>query len=213
MLKMVIAASVAAVGFAAAGEAQDSQTIDIASFDEIDIRNGMRVYVELGGAPGVTLEGDGSEFEAVEVDVHNGELVISRDTNLFGSNRSLDVIVRVTGGQASEIQVRRGAVADITGVDADMLEIEVSTGGELDISGQCGELEVDMSTGAMLDARELVCQVVDASGSTGSSARVHATGSVTARATMGASVRVSGNPERRELRSSMGGSARLDRNG
>jgi len=210
MLKHMMTAGLLAVSATASGMAQDTLEIDISSFDSVEINNGVRVVMDASGAPGVRLEGDSADFDELNIDVHGGRLEISRDVNWFGRTPSVDVIVYVSGGQADHYKISRGATADITNIDVDQLEIDVSTGAEVDFSGQCGELEMDTSTGAVADASELACQIVDVSGSTGSSARVHAASSVRGRARMGASVRVYGGPNSRDLSSAMGGSIRVD---
>lgn len=208
MLKFMTSTAIA-LAVSAAASAQDEQNIDVSAFNSLDIQNGMRVYIELGGEPGVRIEGDANDFELIEIDVHNGKLTVSRDTNWFGSNERIDARVYVTGAQVDDIEVRRGAIAEISGLDADQLRVRVSTGAELELSGACGEMDLETNTGSVVDARALECQMVEAGGSTGSSMRVTATSSIEGRASMGASLRVYGNPERRDLRSSMGGSVRV----
>ncbi len=193
----------------AAASAQDSQEIDVSAFNELDIQNGMRVIAELGGEPSLRLEGDADDFELVEIDTRNGKLTISRDMNLFGRNEYINVTVYLTGAQVDDIEVRRGAVAEISGIDAGDLRVRVSTGAELEMSGRCGEMDLETNTGSSVDARALECEIVEASGSTGSSMRVTATARIEGRASMGSSLRVYGDPERRDLRSSMGGSVRV----
>lgn len=213
MLKMMTSAAVVFALAGASAMAQDVQSVDVASFDELDIKNGVRVYVSLGEEASLRLEGDSRDFDEVEIDVHNGELTISRDTNFFGRNPYIDVAVYVSGPQVSDIEVRRGAIAEVSGIESDRLRVRVSTGAELDMSGICGEMDLETNTGASVDARALECQMVEAGGSTGSSMRVTATSEIEGRVTMGASLRVFGDPERRDLRSSMGGSVRVDAGG
>ncbi len=207
MLKAITGAALLLCG--SASMAQDTQSVEVSSFDRMDVRNGVAVQVEFGGEPGIVLEGDADDFDKIEIDVRDGELVISRQTRWFGSNPGLDVIIRVSGRQADEIQVRRGASARVTGLDVERLELSISTGAEAAMSGSCGELDLNVSTGAAINAQNLVCQRVDVSASTGASARVHATGYAQASAGTGAAVWVFGDPDDRELRASMGGSARL----
>jgi len=209
MKQVVFAGLGAAVMLAGPVLAQDTQTVPVDAFDRIDAGGGFELEVVMGDTPAVRLIGDADDFSDIEIEVRNGRLEIDQDSGFFSRRRSLDVVVEVTTTGLDELDFNRGIRARVSGLDADELELDVSTGASARVSGSCTELEIDSSTGGYLDASELVCEDVDASASTGADIRTHATQSVSARASTGGSVRVYGNPSAYEFRTSMGGSARL----
>lgn len=202
-------AAVLATGMAAA---QDSRDVDVEAFDSIDAGGGMRLVVTVGEAHSVRLTGDADDFDDVEISVRRGELNIDQDTGWFGRRHGLDVTVEVTLPAVDELDMGRGISAEVSGVSAGELWIDVSTGARLEVAGTCADLEADLSTGAVLVASDLVCENVDIDASTGAAGRVHASDSASARASTGADLRISGSPERRDSRASLGGNVRFDRN-
>ena len=76
--------------------AQDSQSVDVEAFDRIDAAGQFRLILVQGETHSVRLEGDGSEFDEVEVSVRRGELELDQDMRWFGNSRSVDVTVYVT---------------------------------------------------------------------------------------------------------------------
>lgn len=210
-MKQLTSALAIAAGLSMAAHAQESRDIDVAEFDSIDAGGGMRLVVVVGETHTVRIVGDADEFDDVEIDVRRGELDIDQDSGWFGRRSGLDVTVEVTVPSLDELDVGRGINAEVTGIASDQLWIDVSTGARLEVSGTCSDLEVDLSTGAVLYADGLVCENVDVDASTGASGRLHASESASARASTGASIRVSGSPSRRDARSSLGGSVRFDR--
>ena len=206
-------AGVAAIASSASAFAQDTQSVDVESFSRINAGGGYRLVVTEGVSHSVRLEGDGEDFSRIEIDVRRDGLYLDQESRLFGRNRGLDVTVHVTVPSLDELDFSRGIRADISGIEASNLEVDVSTGASVDASGSCGELDVSVSTGGVFDGRELQCQIVDVSTSTGASARVYAEESVDASATMGGDVVVYGNPRNHGSRSVMGGSIRMARNG
>jgi len=209
-------ASLAAVAALSAGLtlpvlAQDSQDMNVETFDRIDAAGGFRVILVQGETHSVRLEGDGRDFDEVEVSVRRGELELDQDMRLFRNNRSVDVTVYVTAPRFTHMEFGRGVGAEVRDFEAGALDLEVSTGAVVRMTGSCSELELSMSTGGVLYAEEFVCTDVRARASTGSSGDIHATGYADVRASMGADYDVHGNPQSRELRSSMGASVRLVR--
>ena len=194
---------------AAPAFAQDRRDIEVDAFHAIEAGGGMRVEVEHGDAPAVWLDGDAGDFEDVRVRVRNGRLDIGRDTGLFNFGSGPDVTVHVVATGLDSLDFGQGVSARVTGLDADDLEVEISTGSAARLDGRCTTLDVDVSTGGMLEASALICEDVEASASTGGSASLHASHSLSGRASMGGELDVHGGPEVHDLRMSMGGDIRI----
>ena len=196
----------AALSLTAPGLAQDSEIRDLAGFTAIDANGGFEIQIVQGDSFSVELVGDGDDFADIETEIDRGTLEIDQDSGWFTRRDSLDVVVQVTMPAIEELEFGRGISAAVSGIDSGRLEVDTSTGTSVRLSGTCGSLEIDASTGTSLNARNLVCARVEVDASTGASVSAHATEASDASASMGASVRIHGNPPSRHASSSMGGS-------
>tara|TARA_R110000868_G_scaffold178121_1_gene417607 strand:+ start:1190 stop:1831 length:642 start_codon:yes stop_codon:yes gene_type:complete len=189
---------------------QDVQQLDLTGFDRINAGGGYQLVVEVGEGWSVTLDGDSDDFDEIEASVDGAELVLRQHQRMFRGRRALDVTVRVTLPAINAVDFHRGVESEVNGIAADAFSVDVSTGAEVELSGSCSALDVDLSTGGSLQARFLECQSVDVDASTGAEGRVFASERAEVHASMGASVRVFGSPSDREAQSSMGGEVRFD---
>jgi len=210
---MILTAVGCAAVLAGSALALDNQSFDLENFNSIDAGGGFSLVVSVGEEQSVRFEGDGADFDEMEIEVRGSELRLDQDRGLFSRQNHLDVTVYVTMPALESLDFSRGIEADVSGLNSAHLDLDVSTGAEVDLSGQCQNMSLDMSTGAILDARELVCSEVDADASTGAEARIHASEGIDASASMGAMIRVYGSPAQTHVSSSMGGSVRIDRTG
>lgn len=201
-------AAVAVLG--GAGLAQDEQReVTVGTFDRIEAGGGYRIEVVQGDTDTVRLEGDSADFDEIGISVRNGRLDISQDRGWFSRHRDIDVVVIVTVSRIESLEFNRGISARVEGVDAGSLQLRVNTGAVASVSGMCDALEVDITTGAALNAAGLVCQRVEARASTGAEASLHADVRIDARASMGGSLLVHGAPPQYEVHTSMGGDVSL----
>jgi hypothetical protein len=212
-MRNVILTAVSGVAILAGSSfAQDTRTLEVTAFDSIDAGGGFELIVTIGDEYSVRYEGDESDFEKLEFDIRQNELRLKQKSRFFGISHGLDIVVYVTMPEIESLDFSRGVDARVDGLSGGELDVDISTGADVDLYGTCSDLEVDISTGAMLDAHELVCANVEVDASTGASSRVYASDYVDASASMGADVRVYGSPEHYNSDSSMGGSVRMDRN-
>lgn len=210
MRNLILTAFGAAALSGGVASAQDVQQLDLTGFDRINAGGGYQLVVEVGESWSVTLDGDSDDFDEIEASVDGDELVLRQHQRMFRGRRALDVTVRVTLPAINAVDFHRGVESEITGIAADAFSVDVSTGAEVELSGTCGTLDVDLSTGGSLQARFLECQSVDVEASTGAEGRLFAGERAEVHASMGASVRVFGSPSDREAQSSMGGEIRFD---
>ena len=205
MTKYILAALGGAAMLAGSGWAQDSRDIEVGAFDRVEARGGLRIEIVRGDNPGVRLEGNGSDFDDIEVAVQGDELRIRQDTGWFMRNRHLDVVVHVTMSDFESLDFSRGISARVTDIQAGHLDVDINTSAAARLSGTCETLVIGLSTGVSLNARDLVCEDVELEASTGADASVHATSRIEARASMGADIDVYGSPGERDVSASMGG--------
>tara|TARA_R110002096_G_scaffold123743_3_gene267612 strand:+ start:1145 stop:1786 length:642 start_codon:yes stop_codon:yes gene_type:complete len=210
MRTLILTALGAAALSTGLASAQDVRELELTGFDSIRAGGGYQLVVTVGDSWSVSLDGDADDFGEIEARVDDGQLVLSQHQRMFRGRRGLDVTVRVSLPEIEAMDFHRGIEGEVTGIAADALSVDVNTGAEVELSGTCGTLDVDLSTGASLQARRLECRDVDVDASTGAEGRVFASERAEVHASMGASVRVFGSPSDREAQSSMGGEVRFD---
>jgi hypothetical protein len=91
-----------------------------------------------------------------------------------------------------------------------VVTIASSSGADIELSGTAETVDADASSGAGIDAEDLVAETVTAAASSGASLSVHATASLRAEASSGGDIDVSGNPASRDVDESSGGDVRFD---
>lgn len=208
MHRLLLNGLAAAAVLAGPALAQDSQAIEVANFSEIDAGGQYTVRIVQGDSRSVTLNGDAGDFGDIEIEVRRGELRLRQDTGGWFSrrrNRQLDVTVDVVVPNVRVLDFHRGVSVEAADLDLGALELAVNTGAVVTLAGTCSGLELDVSTGGVLNARDLVCETVEADGSTGGEAFVHATARIEAGVSTGAMIHVYGEPQSRNVRSSLGG--------
>ena len=87
----------------------------------------------------------------------------------------------------------------------------VSSGADATLSGRCGDLRADGSSGADLDAGDLKCASAAADVSSGADLTIYASQSLTADASSGGDVTVYGKPKNTNVEKSSGGGVRIKR--
>ncbi len=122
-----------------------------------------------------------------------------------GANVEADFLA----GRHPYVGASSGAEITVSNLDVLKLDLSTSSGAGITASGNCDELEMHFSSGAHIRAKDLSCEVVDISGSSGASADVTAENAVTGGISSGASLRLSGDPEKIDVESSSGGSVRI----
>ncbi len=95
-------------------------------------------------------------------------------------------------------------------VEAESLDIDISSGGVVQIEGHAKTLKIDVSSGGVLNAEELESGYADADASSGGVANFTVRESLSAAASSGGSIRYSGNPEKLRVHSSVSGSIRAE---
>lgn len=212
--RMTIAlAALAGLASSAAALAQDAvRTEDIGAFSRLDAGGRFDVRFSPADTPSIRLEGDAEDIAEIEFDIRNGELEIRQDRGAFGwfrRQRALDVTVHVSAPDVTAFNFSRGIVADVTGLAGGDFDFNVSTGSNSRFSGTCDYANINVSTGANLNGRELVCDSIRVNASTGSSITVNASESLTANVSTGADVRSLTEPASVRANTSTGGDVRI----
>lgn len=209
-----------------------SKTFDVEPFTAIEITSGLDAVVTVGGTLSVVAESPRQEeLDELRIEVRNGRLRASTDGEDWGlleflfeaGNRETRITITVpelTAAEASAgsdvdvsgmsgdevvLNASSGADLNVTAASGTRFELNASSGSDLTVEGTCKSADVNASSGSDLDAERLLCEDVAVNASSGSGARVHASASVDAEASSGASVSVSGKPAEVEQEASSGG--------
>ena len=140
------------------------QTHDLQDFDAIEVRGVYRLNVTAGEDYRVFTSGQPKEVDRMKVYVEDGVLIL--DQNKDKKKKSRDrkgVWVDISLPSLNELNITGVGTGDITGVDSDNFDLDVSGVGELTIEGRCGALDTSMRGVGSIDARGLECEDADVS--------------------------------------------------
>lgn len=121
------------------------------------------------------------------------------------ASSSADITARVTGTQKTSIEASSSSDVSIVSDAPGIFVLEASSSADVELAGACSTLTVSASSSADVAAHALNCTEADVNASSGADVDVFASGSVTAQASSGSDIRVSGNPSSRDVSRSSGG--------
>lgn len=135
------------------------QTHDLSDFDEIEIRGVYRLNVTAGEDYKVFTSGQAKEVERMKVYVKNGVLILDQDDEKKKKrNNRNGVWVDISLPSLNGVDITGVGTGDITGVESDNFELDISGVGELEIDGTCGTLETELRGVGEINARGLECE-------------------------------------------------------
>jgi hypothetical protein len=208
----------------AASTAERSYQVE--TFDKVSVAAGIQVHIMPGSTRSAVARTSAENFEDLKIIVKDGELRISRPARnwfFFGRrpNYSVQVVMPVlrslNASSGSQVMVKgqfagdfalessSGSQVDVAQLTGGKVRTRSSSGSQITLAGSCQSLDAETSSGADLDAGRLMCETVAVRASSGSGADVAATRALTAKASSGAGVKVSGAPEVVEVKTSSGG--------
>ncbi len=204
----IISAGILAL--AAPAIAGESKTYDLPEFDRIDVSAGIILVAEIGSPQTIVVETDRGDFSDFQIDVKSGRLKVSRKWNrLAWHGAKADYKVKISVRDLNALEASSGSQAKIINIDAPKFLIDLSSGARVFVEGACQECTVDLSSGANLSAKELICDVANIDVSSGGHGEMYVTSAVIADASSGGHVSIYGNPERVNIDKSSGGRIKI----
>ncbi|NOX94660.1 MAG: DUF2807 domain-containing protein [Alphaproteobacteria bacterium] len=204
----IISAGILAL--AAPAIAGESKTYDLPEFDRIDVSAGIVLVAEVGSPQTVVVETDRGDFSDFQIDVKSGRLKVTRKWNrLAWHGAKADYKVTISVRDLHALEASSGSRAKIMNIDAPKFLIDLSSGAQVFLEGACEECTVDLSSGANLNAKELVCDVANIDVSSGGHGEMFVTRAVVADASSGGHVSIYGNPDRVNVDRSSGGRIKI----
>lgn len=212
----------------------EETTYDFSGFTRIKVAEGIDVTIVSGTSEyRVTAEAGGlTGTSPLKITQQDNQLTIKRKQSWSPLMGIFDGQLKVTvelpelaylsvhadaqamlSGKVStevEFDLSSGSTLAAKGIETEAIIIEVSSGSEIDITGQCQRLNVKASSGGQVDAYDLRCAEVRASASSGADVNVTATQRLNAKASSGGDVSVRGNPARTDVAQTVGGAVRIE---
>ena len=226
----VLATIVIGTAILAGGASAADRSFDYSGFNAVEATSGLSVNVNVGPDFDVTAEAlRDRHLDKLKIEMRGDTLVLSRKTSwsglsLFGSSAKITVNIEMpslTGAEATSgstlvlqgeldqplvVLASSGSTLKASGVSNVPVTLSASSGASTKIEGDCSAIEMDVSSGASVNAKGLECEILSARVSSGSSASAHASKSVNAKASSGASLSIYGDPQTQDAQSSSGAS-------
>jgi Putative auto-transporter adhesin, head GIN domain len=184
----------------------DTKSYSLANFEEINVSAGIEVEL-VQGPYSVKVESPQNDFDKIIVEVRGKTLRIGRKNNNWFS-RGPEYFVTVSAPAYTGIDASSGSHVDGDNLSLKGLNVDVSSGAHIELSGACSDLSVDISSGAHFDGENLKCESARVDASSGAHAEAYATRSASGDASSGANVTFRGKPATLEKETSSGGSVK-----
>lgn len=186
-----------------------SETREITEeFTEVSASEGLDVYVTNGTEFEITVEADENIIDLIATDIKNDRLRIHAVENIGRATKKVFVTLpEITGLKSSsgahlstenlvksdklEIDASSGANINIQ-MDVSEVDIDASSGANLNLSGDAHTVYVDASSGANINAKKLISKVCHADASSGGNLSVYVSEDLTADASSGGNISYSG---------------------
>lgn len=179
-----------------------NRTLDLSGFDRIEIAGVYDLEVEVGPDYAIELRGRQADLDRVEATVRDGELRLGKKERQRGerrwnfNNQEKGVDARITLPALNGLGVSGVVDGEVSGIDAERFEIDLSGVGDVSLEGECGALEADVSGVGDLDAEDLECRSVDIQVSGVGGAKVYASEEAEAGVSGMGDIDIYGSPEK-----------------
>ncbi|MFH1845351.1 MAG: head GIN domain-containing protein [bacterium] len=148
-----------------------TERIELDDFDAIELDGSMDIYVQVGGEQRVEVTIDDNLFDNLILNVRGRTLEIDWDKNCDPSHGCrMEIVV----SQLARVTINGAGDVEIPDFRGEFFEFNLHGAGDLEIAGEVGELEIQLSGAGNVDAQELVAQEVDVRVSGAGNAKVYA---------------------------------------
>lgn len=188
------------------------ETIEVSTFNRLEVSGAYTVFIRQGPAQEVVAIGTESAIDAISIEVNDGQLEISKRGVLNMSNSDVRLFITVTqmkeisvsgavtlesknriDGSDLEIEASGASSLDLK-VDMNNVRINASGASNIDLEGRSRTCQIEMSGSSDLDADEWIVNRMSIEISGASDADVHATETLEVEASGASSVSYRGNP-------------------
>ena len=204
------------------------QTRQINGFHGISVSSGIDLYLTQKNIEEVVVEADEDELDKIITKVESGILKIYiKEQSWFNLNWnteprkvhvSFKTLDRLEASAGSDVKAQGILKVEILNLDASSgsdikleleaneLSVETSSGSDISLKGNVLFVQASASSGSDINASELQTKKCIANVSSGSDIRIHVTDELDANASSGGDIIYSGNPKKKDINESSGGS-------
>jgi hypothetical protein len=199
------------------------------NFKGVNVGGNLKVHLKQGSKHSVRIEADDNIIEDIETKVRAGKLHVhykdnvslrnisvhiyieSPEINYVSASASADVMSEGILQSNGKIEVHSSSAGKVVAeLDAPSVEADASSGSHITLRGRTRSIDTQASSGASLDADELLSENAKAQASSGASIDLHASVRLNAQASSGASVDYRGSASVSRQESSGGSIKKLD---
>jgi len=199
------------------------ETRDVSEFSGIKVGSGIDVFLTQGEPQSVVVEADENLLEWIRTEV-NGDVLhiftdktirIAKHKNVHITCKTLNQLDISSAGditgmnrfKTGNLKIDMSSAGDLKfEVDADEIDISLSSAGNADLNGTTNKLRADLSSAGDLNAFELEAKVGDISVSSAGNARVYVTEEASFRSSSAGSIHYKGEPKIKNISTSSAGS-------
>jgi hypothetical protein len=190
------------------------------SFTGIKVSSGIDVYLKQGNNETVSVEADENLHEYIITEVRGGILDVYSEYNIRDAERKRVYVtikevnsVKTTSAgdvfgetpiKSDRLELSASSAGDIK-LDVNAIDIDISSSGDMTLSGETDMLKAALSSAGDLNAYELKAREADVSVSSAGDADIYATEKITARASSAGDVNYKGDPKYVDAHSSSAG--------
>ncbi|TMM56786.1 DUF2807 domain-containing protein [Maribacter algarum] len=187
----------------------DTRTVS-EDFTKVSASEGLMVYVTQANEFSIEVEADENVIDLIETDIRDGKLRIHAEQNIGRATKNIYVslpkvtVLRSSSGahlttkntiktNELEIDASSGAQLDLD-VATNEIDIDASSGANLSVTGTADEAVVDVSSGGNINAKNLETRTCNADASSGGNVKIQVSKSLVADASSGGNISYSGDP-------------------
>ena len=194
----------------------------VENFESIDVSAGLELVLIQDSVIKVVVEADENLQEIIKTEVSHRKLRIYPETGIrhaaskkvFVTFKTISALHASSGSEVKskmelkmnsiDISVSSGADIDLD-ISASKIKVDGNSGANVDLSGSAENLDVDGSSGVNINVADLKSVNCNAGASSGANLKVKVTEKLSAKASSGGQIKVSGDPKERDIQKSSGG--------
>ena len=140
-----------------------SERRQVSDFSKIDVSHVFHVEISAQGEHAVEVEADDNLLQFIKTEVRGGTLHIELDERVKTSN---PMRVRISAPNIDRVQASGASRVNVANLKNDELAVDTSGASKINVSGETGNLIVDVSGASTIDAGSLSAATanIDASG-------------------------------------------------
>ena len=195
---------------------------DLPYFNKVKVTDGLDVKIEQGSKAKVVVNADDNLIDLIKTEVENDQLNIYIE-KMFIRSKNIEVLLTVNDleeleasagssvkgqnpirGSNLKVKAHAGSLLDLN-LDVDQFEFNASSGSNSKLGGITKNMLVKTSSGANLDAYDLVADLAEIKSSSGSNVKIQVRKEILADISSGGNVTCKGEPEIKNINKSSGG--------